>query len=213
MRGYGYDRIVVSCLSGPLVREGHPPILATTYPQDWVAYYDEQDYYRIDPVIPYAATSRGPVLWEDMAAAPERSDIQRAFFAEAREAGLHQGLIVPLHGPQGELLVVSLASEFTEVDPKDHLREMQALTLQFHADFVDKLLPGGGIAVPFALSDREKECLLWSARGKSSWDIGLILGVSEHTVNFHMKNALNKLGCSNRVVGVVKAVRLGLIVP
>ena len=28
------------------------------------------------------------------------------------------------------------------------------------------------------LSPREKECLLWAARGKSDWDIGMILGLS-----------------------------------
>jgi DNA-binding CsgD family transcriptional regulator len=61
------------------------------------------------------------------------------------------------------------------------------------------------------LSDREKTCLNWVALGKSSWDIGTIIGLSEHTVNFHLKNAMKKLSATSRMIACLKAVRLGLI--
>ncbi|WP_347336392.1 helix-turn-helix domain-containing protein [Bradyrhizobium stylosanthis] len=48
------------------------------------------------------------------------------------------------------------------------------------------------------------------AEGKSSWEIGKILNVSENTINFHMKNAVRKLGTANRTHGLAKAIRLGL---
>jgi LuxR family quorum-sensing system transcriptional regulator CciR len=63
------------------------------------------------------------------------------------------------------------------------------------------------------LSDREKECLGWAAAGKSSWDIAVILSISENTVNFHVKNAMKKLGAARRTLAVVKAINLGLIDP
>ena len=63
------------------------------------------------------------------------------------------------------------------------------------------------------LSDREKQCLGWAAAGKSSWDISVILNISEHTVNFHVKNAMKKLGTTRRTCAVVKAIGLGLIDP
>ncbi|MFZ5964255.1 helix-turn-helix transcriptional regulator [Thalassococcus sp. BH17M4-6] len=63
----------------------------------------------------------------------------------------------------------------------------------------------------FALSQREIECLSWVAIGKSSWDIGQLIGVSENTVNFHMKNIFAKLEVNNRTLAAVKAVKLGLI--
>jgi LuxR family transcriptional activator of conjugal transfer of Ti plasmids len=62
-----------------------------------------------------------------------------------------------------------------------------------------------------ALSNREKSCLSWTALGKSSWEIGQILSISENTVIFHVKNAMKKLGVSNRTVAAVKALQLGLI--
>lgn len=68
-------------------------------------------------------------------------------------------------------------------------------------------------AADVALSERERDCLLWSARGKSNWDIGVILHISEHTVDFHFRKAMAKLGAGNRIVAIVTAIRHGLIQP
>ncbi|RZN10876.1 LuxR family transcriptional regulator [Bradyrhizobium genosp. SA-3] len=61
------------------------------------------------------------------------------------------------------------------------------------------------------LSKRQKQCLRWVEEGKSSWAIGVILKVSENTVNFHVKNAMRKLETTSRTQCVVKARRLRLI--
>lgn len=64
---------------------------------------------------------------------------------------------------------------------------------------------------PGDLSPRQKECLRWTAQGKSSWDISRILNISENTVNFHVKNAMRKLETSSRTAAAIKAMQLGLI--
>ncbi|HEY0296577.1 MAG TPA: helix-turn-helix transcriptional regulator [Bordetella sp.] len=61
------------------------------------------------------------------------------------------------------------------------------------------------------LSDRERDCLHWAALGKTSWETGHILGLSQHTINFHVRNACVKLGASNRRAAVAMALRLGLL--
>ncbi|MDA9431442.1 response regulator transcription factor [Bradyrhizobium sp. CCBAU 51627] len=61
------------------------------------------------------------------------------------------------------------------------------------------------------LSARERQCLRWVEEGKSSWAIGVILKVSENTVNFHVKNAMRKLETTTRIQCVLKARRLRLI--
>ncbi|MEZ5811624.1 MAG: helix-turn-helix transcriptional regulator [Rhizobiaceae bacterium] len=63
----------------------------------------------------------------------------------------------------------------------------------------------------FSLSAREKECLEWIARGKTSFEIAQITNLSMHTVNHYLANSLTKLNASNRVHAVVKAVALGVI--
>jgi len=61
------------------------------------------------------------------------------------------------------------------------------------------------------ISRREKEVLDWLKDGKSSWDISVILGISERTVYFHVSNIMNKLGASNRSQALSIATRLGLV--
>ncbi|WP_281517361.1 helix-turn-helix transcriptional regulator [Ferranicluibacter rubi] len=61
------------------------------------------------------------------------------------------------------------------------------------------------------LSDREIQCLNWTAAGKTSSEIADILGLSEHTVNHYLNHVAKKLDAANRVQAVVKAMRLGLI--
>lgn len=63
------------------------------------------------------------------------------------------------------------------------------------------------------LTDREKEILRWTMDGKTAWEVGQILQVSEHTVNFHMRNATRKLDASSKHQAVLKALSLGLIQP
>ena len=61
------------------------------------------------------------------------------------------------------------------------------------------------------LSSREKEVLNWLKRGKSSWEMSVILGISKRTVDFHVYNIIEKLGTTNRTQAVAVATRLGLI--
>ena len=61
------------------------------------------------------------------------------------------------------------------------------------------------------LSSREKEVLNWLKLGKSSWDISVILGISERTVNFHVYRIMHKLETVNRPQAVATAIHLGLI--
>jgi DNA-binding NarL/FixJ family response regulator len=49
-----------------------------------------------------------------------------------------------------------------------------------------------------ALTQREAEVLLWTARGKSNRDIGEILTLSPRTVNKHLEQIFAKLGVENR---------------
>ena len=63
------------------------------------------------------------------------------------------------------------------------------------------------------LTEREIEALTWSARGKTSSEIAIIIGLSKRTVDFHIENARHKLGVATRIEAVVKAVSGGLIEP
>ena len=63
------------------------------------------------------------------------------------------------------------------------------------------------------LSGREAECLLWVSRGKSSSDVGAILGISPRTVDSYLEKVCAKLRVRTRIEAVALAVRSGWIDP
>jgi DNA-binding CsgD family transcriptional regulator len=62
-----------------------------------------------------------------------------------------------------------------------------------------------------SLTTRELEVLNWLKKGKSSWDMSVILKISERTVNYHVYNILRKLEVVNRPQALAVAAGMGLI--
>lgn len=67
------------------------------------------------------------------------------------------------------------------------------------------------LRVPETLSEREIDCLNWTAAGKTSAEIAEIMMLSEHTINHYLNRATKKLDTVNRTQAVAKALRVGLI--
>lgn len=61
------------------------------------------------------------------------------------------------------------------------------------------------------LSPRERECLQWTAAGKTTWEIAGILEISSTTTDGYIASAAKKLGAVNRTQAVAEAIRRGLI--
>jgi DNA-binding NarL/FixJ family response regulator len=62
-----------------------------------------------------------------------------------------------------------------------------------------------------ALTPRELEVINLIAEGLPNKNIAGKLGISEHTVKFHVNAILTKLGAQSRTEAVVRATRMGLI--
>lgn len=71
--------------------------------------------------------------------------------------------------------------------------------------------PKGGRQFSAVLSDRELSVLRWTAVGKTSHEIGTILGISARTVNFHITSLLYKLDAVNKTQAVATAALLNLL--
>jgi LuxR family quorum sensing-dependent transcriptional regulator len=61
------------------------------------------------------------------------------------------------------------------------------------------------------LTAREREVITWAAQGKSSLEIGKILGITKSTVDHHTQSAAQKLGAINKTHTVALAIRRGVI--
>jgi two-component system nitrate/nitrite response regulator NarL len=83
---------------------------------------------------------------------------------------------------------------------------------------VDEKLTGKAIAhsrdaeLLEPLTHREMEVVQLLADGKTNKEIASRLGISDHTVKFHVNGILGKLGVETRTEAVVHAARLGIVV-
>lgn len=63
------------------------------------------------------------------------------------------------------------------------------------------------------MSVREIDCLRWCAAGKTAWETGQILNLSEWTVVYHLERVKRKFGLNRKQQVVARAISLGLIQP
>ena len=214
LKGYGYDRFCYSLITS------HPSIgldaghgVAENYPEDWMAHYKANRYEKKDPVPRQAFETLRPFTWNSIKQTRELKADEKKVMNEAEEAGLLDGIGIPICGHNGELAGVGMASSAGGIQPDvSALRKLQTLAFQFHLVFTDlekRRRPAGNVH----LTAREKEILLWAAEGKSDSVIAEILGVSHATIRFHMNNIFKKLNANERTLATVKAIRQGLILP
>lgn len=211
----GFSEVAYGALNfvEPLrLTEYPPPTVAVKWPPDWCDRYFKRKYHTIDPVVRRTPMLTRPFLWDQLADHYQLRPDERRVLDEAREAGLKHGMSVPLFGPLGRISVVSFASAFDDADPQDRIGHLKALAWQFHTAYGDIARPcDHGCERKVALSQREISCMRWVAEGKSSWEIGKILGISYNTVNFHVKNAMRKLDATSRIQAVAIAIRLNVL--
>ncbi len=215
LRDMGYDSVVYSLLTDhPSIgrKAGHG--VMGNYPTDWMDYYMAKGYFAKDPIPKHAFTTAAAYTWEHVVETCAISARQKRLMHEAEEAKLKSGAAVAIYGPNFEVAGVGLASSTGGVKPSpDTLSVLRALSHQFHFAYSQFDLPRAQPAKQVYLTPREREVLSFSAEGKSIPVIAAILSVSVGVVKFHLQNIYNKLDVSSRQTAVVKAIRLGLIVP
>lgn len=86
----------------------------------------------------------------------------------------------------------------------EYLKAVMFDDVPLSGDFANQLLKEMALRhdkanLSVQITSREREILLWVARGASNREIAEQLYISEHTVKNHMKNILHKLRLDNRV--------------
>lgn len=81
-------------------------------------------------------------------------------------------------------------------------------------DVAERVMPHARARVDLIepLTRREQQVAQLLAGGLTNKEIAQRLGITEHTVKFHLNGILRKLGVSTRTEAVVQAARLGLLV-
>jgi DNA-binding response OmpR family regulator/DNA-binding CsgD family transcriptional regulator len=103
--------------------------------------------------------------------------------------------------PQYPLTVVQGAKKliFSPIDLRDPEQWMISLREESDAAQIEALMHA------FKLTQRESEVLYWTIQGKTTRDIGEILGSSPRTVNKHLEHVFTKLGVETRTAAATLA--------
>ena len=178
------------------------------WPRAWAQRYFAHGYIFRDPTIHGVTTSASPFLWCELEPLYRENPASRRVMDEAGDFKLKCGFTVPLVTLEGDIAGFSLAGERLEIS--DVERGMLTL-LATYALGRSILLREAALRPAVSLSPREAETLQWAAEGKSEWEIGERMGISEHGVDKHMRSARMKLGTTSRTHAVAEAIRQGLI--
>ncbi len=183
-------------------------LLVSNYEDQWVKRYRDQGYVSIDPTVIHGSRTLVPQVWnaQTFKAAPQLWD-------EAQSFGLRVGWAQSNFEPDGYIGMLSIVRSRKPISK----REIRAndpfcrwLANIAHIELSKRLLRSRA-SVTVSLTPRQIEVLRWTADGKSSAQVAEILGLSEHTVHFHVKNSIARLGAANKVAAATRATRLGLI--
>ncbi len=184
------------------------PVRLSDYPESWVDLLSTTEYYVHDPVLAACEKSVAPFAWDTIPAIITMSKHQKAYMVNARAAGLDRGYTVPIHVPGEASGLCSFVTTNGRELPADSLPAAQYLAC-FAFEAARRLVenrsgPGDGGGVP-RLTQRQLDCVVLAARGKSNWVVGKLLGLSPDTVHKYLESAKRRYGVSSRTELVVRA--------
>ena len=199
----------VACLEiAPQGGTGRDHVLMNTRPNAWTNAYFEQNHVTLDPVVTELDVTWLPFSWDDVRSRRKLSREELEIVDSARDFGMSNGFVVPVVESSGYSGIVSYAGD-REVLTDETRASLTLVSFYAHNKLRFFRKRACGEDGDTLLTRREAECLSWVAVGKSDWQIGQILSVSQKTVNFHIENVKRKYGVATRMQAVVSAIRQG----
>jgi LuxR family quorum-sensing system transcriptional regulator CciR len=193
------------------VRKSSVAIRLHNYPSGWEQWFDEQGLGAADPVHRASHLTSVGFAWSNIDQMIRLTPRDRTVLELARKEGIGDGFTVPANVPGETHGSVSFAAETGRQLNPDHFPLTQ-LVGAFAFDAARRIHRLREPIDPLPrLTDRQRECVVWAARGKSDWEIARILGVSHETVIMHLKQARERYGVAKRTLLAVHALFDGTI--
>lgn len=167
------------------------------YPDSYADWFDEHRLGVSDPIHRASHKTVAAFMWRDVGQMIALTRRDHEVLTRAHDHGIGEGLTVPAHLPGDTLGSCSFAAKTGSRLDAGALAFAQIIGLfAFEA--------ARGLHAPLrsrpamTLTDRQRECLLWVARGKTDWEVATILGVSPATVVDHVRSARAEFGAVSR---------------
>jgi LuxR family transcriptional activator of bioluminescence operon/LuxR family quorum-sensing transcriptional regulator LasR len=216
-RSLGFESFVYGIATAQRPNRDSHTYVWTSLPKEWLTAYEQNAYIEVDPRVTAGLDRASPFVWD---AASIEGDVRvRRFLDHAAQYGICSGVVIAFSTPSGSRVGFGLNSSISPLSAERReeisrqLGTLMVLGTRLHDLFVAQIIQGGAPPAHTGkrLSPREKQCLVMAARGLTSADIGIKLGITNRTANFHFGNVLTKLGVLNRNEAIAKAITLGLI--
>ncbi|MBO9712506.1 LuxR family transcriptional regulator [Sphingomonas sp.] len=198
-----------------LVQHGRPARAADArlalldYPGSWQERFDTDGLYEIDPVQRACRTQLVGFAWSELGKLIRLTPKQRQVLEESRRHGIGEGFTVPIHLPGERAASCSFATRAGTALPARNLMAAQ-LVGQFGFEVSRRITRARATAAGH-LSPRQRECVLLMAQGKSDWEIGRILELSEETVTKYLNAARSRFDVARRTQLAIMALHDGEI--
>lgn len=193
-------------------RPGQKPSFFTlgNTPEGYSEIFQDAESARRDPVMQKLKQATVPFTYDQsFYVSKGAGDVweQQATF------GYCTGIAVALHlpGHRHFLLGVDRQKKLPKSDDRltRLLADLQLLAVHAQDAAVRLMVHGGAVDDGSDLTQRELEVLRWTMAGKSAWEVGQILRISEGTVHFHARSTIRKLNVTDKHQAVLKALSLG----
>jgi LuxR family quorum-sensing system transcriptional regulator CciR len=191
---------------GDIRRATQPAIRLHNYPDDWADYYDDNGLGVSDPVFRASHVTSVGFAWSQIEQMIVLTPSDRAMLQRAEARGISDGFTIPANVP-GETHGSCSFANPSGVAMREEDLPIAQLVGAFAFEAARRLwrVRSPSLIAPPRLTDRQRECILWVARGKSDWEISRILGIEHETVVRHLKQARERYGVSKRTMLAVQA--------
>jgi LuxR family quorum sensing-dependent transcriptional regulator len=193
----------------PQVFGAQPNYIVDKTPPGWRETYIAEGFYKKDHVVRFGRHATRPFLFEEAPyTATEETEARRLLNA-VRSAGITPGIFIPTTSWRTR----SPANAILKCDDKKNVAAIAdaELILLYATHKLRSIVSPQDSAVAPQLSPREREVLKWTADGKTAWEIGEILHISENVVNKFIAHAMSKLDAVSKPQAVANALRVGEI--
>ena len=167
-----------------------------------------------DPVMQHCKTSSRPIAWSQSTYVRAK---QGDHWEDQAAFGYQSGIAMALHLPGGRHFFLGVDLDGRLTSKPDQLRrqvaDLQLFTMYAQEAASRVLLPASRESAEPApcLTPRELEALRWTLDGKTVWEVGRILSISEAMAVSQLSHAMRKLHCVTKLQTALKARRLGLL--
>lgn len=175
------------------------------YPEEFLQISRQDGRPLDDPIMEACEKTLTGFFWSDVGSIVALTHKHKRRAEAVAKTGLADGFVVPTHLPgehPGSCHFATAGGRLLRREDSAALQTVATFGFEAARRLVQSATPSRSGA---ALTDRQRECIILSAKGKSDNVIGQLLGLSPKTVNAYIESAKRRYGVATRNQLIVQA--------